>query len=120
MQIAPCQTSASALHPQTELLIVLSSNAAQHGKALLKQAAIQQVPILAIGNKTAASITAHTLPILSSTNASSEGVLLTIQKQFAYVKNVAILAGESGRTTIADTLGTMGVDVYFRRKGPKE
>ncbi|HBS41380.1 MAG TPA: uroporphyrinogen-III synthase [Oceanospirillales bacterium] len=99
-----------AQHPDT-LLIVTSTFAAQ---ALLqnKSAFQPRQPVLAVGRSSADILARHFTDVDCPLNETSEGLLAHLQAKDDNFTRVAIIKGEGGRTTIADTLLASAFSVH--------
>ena len=127
LEIQPIEDEAArnSLRRQVEnldnynLLIFVSTNAAQHGGDLIDSYWPQfpvGVQVLAVGPTTAAAVSAHlNCPVISSpTGMASEDLLQITELQEVAGKKIALFRGEGGRELLANTLRERGAQVdYF-------
>jgi uroporphyrinogen-III synthase len=107
-----------------DLAIFVSSNAVEHGLALLARAWPDAVPIAAIGAHTAAALSRRGVVCdVVSAGADSESLLVMPELTgLGEGKRVLILRGEGGREVLADRLREQGAHVTYaecyRRQRP--
>jgi len=107
---------------QVDYVIFISSNAAWQADSLLKHQWLALKTVVAIGPKTAETLTGLTLQphIVAEKPFNSERLLDCFQNQLRG-SNCLIITGEGGRTHLADELQNRGmivnsIDVYKRDK----
>jgi uroporphyrinogen-III synthase len=98
-----------------DLAIFVSSNAVEHGLALLARAWPDAVPIAAVGANTAAALQRHGLVCdVVPAGADSESLLAMPELTgLGEDKRVLILRGEGGREILADRLRQQGAQVIY-------
>ncbi|HTS53839.1 MAG TPA: uroporphyrinogen-III synthase [Burkholderiales bacterium] len=98
-----------------DLGVFVSSNAVEHGLALLGGAWPAEVPAAAVGEGTAATLRQHGIAsvIVAPGGADSESLLATPQLKSLRGKRVLILRGEGGREVLADQLRQRGAEVAY-------
>jgi uroporphyrinogen-III synthase len=98
-----------------DLAVFVSSNAVEHGLALLGSAWPTAVAVAAVGEGSAAALRSHGIAtvIVASGSADSESLLAAPQLQNLHRKRVLILRGEGGRELLAEELRLRGADVTY-------
>jgi uroporphyrinogen-III synthase len=98
-----------------DLAIFVSSNAVEHGFALMQGSWPPGVPVAAVGEGSATALRRHGIisVIVPSLGADSESLLATPQLEELRGKRVLILRGEGGREVLAEELRRRGAEVSY-------
>ncbi len=110
---AAAQTALARLS-QTDLAIFTSANAVHYAFPLLPDRIPLDLPIAAIGNATAAALKqAGLAPTITPQQPTSEGLLALPELQQVTDQHILIIRGDSGRTTLRQTLSARGATVHY-------